>query len=49
MAENRMTTLDHVRKQLVNTDADLVRELLALVVQELMSADADGQCGASCV
>jgi len=46
MAENRMAVLEYVRNQLVETDADLVRELLSLVVQELMSADADAQCGA---
>jgi transposase-like protein len=38
--------MDVIRKQLVDTDGDLLRELVNGVVQALMSAEADAACGA---
>jgi transposase-like protein len=46
MADVTMPGMDVIRKQLVDTDGDLLRELVNGVVQALMSAEADAACGA---
>lgn len=46
MAESTIPGMDLIRKQLVEQDADLLRELVSGVVQALMSAEADAACGA---
>ncbi len=45
MAESTMPGMDVIRKQLVDQDGDLLRELISGVVQALMSAEADAACG----
>jgi len=42
-----MDALVWLRKQLETDDNDLLREMVASFAQELMSADADAECGAS--
>jgi len=46
MAESTMPGMDVIRKQLVEHDGDLRRELVSGVVAALMSAEADAACGA---
>ncbi len=46
MAESTMPGMDVIRKQLVDADGDLLRELVSGVVQALMSAEVDAVCGA---
>src|SRR5919204_2812563 len=46
MAESTMPGMDVIRKQLVDEDGDLLRELVHGVVHALMSAEADAACGA---
>lgn len=46
MAETTMDAMRWLRKQLESADADLLRELLQLVVEALMGAEADALCGA---
>jgi putative transposase len=46
MADVTMPGLDVIRKQLVEQDGDLLRELVSGVVAALMSAEADAACGA---
>lgn len=45
MATDRMHVLDSIRKYL-EQDTDLIRTMLQVFVQELMSAEADALCGA---
>jgi len=47
MADSTMPGMDVIRKQLVEQDGDLLRELVSGVVQALMSAEADAACGAA--
>jgi putative transposase len=47
MADVTMPGLDVIRKQLVEQDGDLLRELVSGVVAALMSAEADVACGAA--
>jgi transposase-like protein len=46
MADVTMPGMDVIRKQLVDTDGDLLRELVSGVVAALMGAEADAACGA---
>jgi transposase-like protein len=46
MADVTMPGMDVIRKQLVDADSDLLRELVSGVVDALMSAEADAACGA---
>ena len=47
MAESSVTVSRWLRKGLVEHGQDLVREMLAMMAQLLMSADVDALCGAS--
>src|SRR5437764_13318447 len=47
MAESTMPGMDVIRKQLVEQDGDLLRELVSGVVAALMSAEVDAVCGAA--
>lgn len=47
MAKESMTPLEWLRKRLEDNGSDLVREMLAMFAQVLMSADVDARCGAS--
>src|SRR5204863_2035230 len=47
MADVTMPGMDVIRKQLVDGDGDLLRELVSGVVAALMSAEADAICGAT--
>lgn len=40
------TDIEQIRKIAEDAGSDLVREMLSMIVQQLMSADADSQCGA---
>lgn len=46
MANNRMTVQEWIRKGLMEHGGDLLREMLAVFAQMLMSADVDAFCGA---
>ena len=46
MADVTMPGMDVIRKQLVDADSDLLRELVSGVVAALMRAEADAACGA---
>ena len=46
MASQSMNVREWLRKGLDQHGGDLVREMLALIAQQLMSAEADAQCGA---
>ena len=46
MAESTMPGMGVIRKQLVDADGDLLRELVGGVVAALMSAEVDAVCGA---
>ena len=46
MATNTMELVPWLRKQLENEDGDLLAEMLKAFMNQLMSADADGVCGA---
>lgn len=41
------TDLEQIRKMAEEAGGDLLREMITTIVQQLMSADADAQCGAS--
>ena len=47
MAKESMTPLEWLRKRLEDDGSDLVREMLGMFAQVLMSADVDARCGAS--
>ncbi|MGV8084115.1 MAG: IS256 family transposase [Coriobacteriia bacterium] len=47
MTKNTMDRLDWLRKTLEDADLDLMREMLRLFAEELMSAEADARCGAA--
>ena len=46
MAVERMTPIDWLYKRFEDGGEDVVREMLALLAQTLMSAEADARCGA---
>ena len=46
MAFDSLDALDWLRKQLEQDDADLLREMVKSLAEQLMSADADAICGA---
>lgn len=46
MARVRVDVLDAVRKEMMETDADVLRDLSVHVVETLMGAEADAACGA---
>jgi hypothetical protein len=47
MAEVSLPSLEWLRKQLQETDPDLLRAMVESVVATLMGAEADALCGAS--
>lgn len=47
MVKETLDLIDVVRKHLEQASPDLLRELLAGVVELLMSADADAACNAA--
>ena len=46
MTKDKMDRLTWLRKTLENADLDLMREMLKVFAEELMSAEADALCGA---
>ena len=46
MAKNSMQSIEWIRNQLEEHGEDMVREMLRLMVQTLMSAESDAVCGA---
>ena len=46
MAEERIDGIEGVRKLVESAQPDVLRELLQTIVTQLMSAEADGLCGA---
>lgn len=47
MAKNSMQSIEWIRNQLEEHGEDLVREMLKLMAQTLMSAESDAMCGAA--
>jgi putative transposase len=46
VVRNRIDALESFRKQLEGADVDLLREMVKVLAEQLMGADADALCGA---